>query len=62
MVTVVNGLTIEKIESYDPYNERAKSNGMVTEWVGRNSWGNSVVFGYTKKECMDAARRVRNAN
>ena len=55
--TYINGLSIEKIESYDPYNSRAKKNGMVTEWVGRNDWGNAVVFGYTKAECMKEARR-----
>ena len=54
---IVNGLSIEKIESYDPYNERAKKNGMVTEWVGRNVWGNAVVFGDTKAECIANARR-----
>ena len=55
--TYINGLSIEKIENYDPYNSRAKKNGMVTEWVGRNDWGNAVVFGDTKAECMRAARR-----
>ena len=54
---IVNDLSIEKIENYDPFNSRARSNGMVTEWVGRNSWGNAVVFGYTKAECVKAARR-----
>ncbi len=62
MVTIVNGLTIEKVQSYDPYNARAKSNGIVTEWVGRNDWGNSIVFGNTKKECIDAARRISHVN
>ncbi len=54
---MVNGLTIEKIEVYDPYNPRAKKNGMVTEYVGRNDWGNAVVFGDTKAECIKEARR-----
>ncbi len=53
----VNGLSIERIESYDPYHKRAKKNGMVTEWVGRNEWGNAVVFGDTKAECIAQARR-----
>ena len=50
-------LVLEKIENYDPFNSRAKSNGMVTEWVARNEWGNSVAFGYTKAECLKDARR-----
>lgn len=57
MTTYIHGLSIEKIESYDPYNSRTKSNGMVTEWVGRNEWGNAVVFGDTKAECMKEARK-----
>lgn len=57
MTTYIHGLSIEKIENYDPYNSRAKSNGMVTEWVGRNEWGNAVVFGDTKAECMKKARK-----
>ena len=55
-------LTFEQIESYDPYNNRAKSNGMVSEWVARNKWGNAVAFGYTKKECMEDARRYCKSN
>ena len=55
----INGLSIEKIENYDPFNSRAKSNGMVTEWVGRNEWGNAVVFGDTKAECIKEARRYK---
>lgn len=55
----VNGLSIEKIENYDPYNSRAKKNGMVTEWVGRNEWGNAVVFGNTKAECIKEARQYK---
>ena len=35
----IKDLSFEKIENYDPYNSRAKKNGMVTEWVARNSWG-----------------------
>ena len=50
-------LTFEKIQSYDPYNDRAKRNGMVSEWVARNGWGNSIAFGYTKAECEADARR-----
>lgn len=56
---IVNGLKIEKIENYDPFNERAKDNGMVTEWVGRNSFGNAVVFGNTKQECIKEAKRYQ---
>ena len=50
-------LTFEKIEHYDPFNSRAKSNGMVSEWVARNGWGNAVAFGDTKAECLQDARR-----
>ena len=50
-------LRFEKIENYDPFNKRAKDNGMVTEWVARNEWGNAVAFGYTKAECIADARR-----
>lgn len=50
-------LRFEKIENYDPFNKRAKDNGMVTEWVARNEWGNAVAFGYTKEECIADARR-----
>lgn len=32
----ITRLNIEKIENYDPFNSRAKANGMVTEWVARN--------------------------
>lgn len=49
-------LTFEKIQNYDPYNARANANGMVTEWVARNGWGNAVAFGNTKKECVEDAR------
>lgn len=35
----ISELSIEKIENYDPFNRRAKANGMVTEWVARNEWG-----------------------
>ncbi len=41
----ISQLRIEKIENYDPFNERAKGNGMVTEWVARNKWGIAVAFG-----------------
>lgn len=50
-------LSFEKIENYDQYNSRAKRNGMVTEWVARNSCGNTVAFGNTKAECIEDARR-----
>ena len=53
----ISQLRIEKIENYDPFNKRAKGNGMVTEWIARNKWGIAVVFGYTKAECMADARR-----
>ena len=53
-------LRFEKIENYDPFNKRAKDNGMVTEWVARNEWGNAVAFGYTKEECTADARRYCN--
>lgn len=49
-------LTFEKIKTYDPFCERANKIGMVSEWVARNSWGNSVAFGATKKECVKDAR------
>lgn len=55
-------LVFEKIENYDPYNSRAKSNGCVTEWVARNEWGNAVAFGDTKAECMKDARRYCKHN
>lgn len=50
-------LTFEKIQNYDPYNDRANNLGMVTEWVARNEYGNSVAFGNTKAECQADARR-----
>ena len=52
----LSDLTFERIENYDPLNSRAKSNGMVSEWVARNDWGNAVAFD-TKKECLEDARR-----
>lgn len=52
----LSNLKFEKTENYDPYNSRAKSNGMVTEWVARNEWGNAVAFGNTKAECVKDAR------
>lgn len=55
-------LYFEKIQNYDPYNSRAKSNGMVTEWVARNEWGNAVAFGNTKAECVADARRYISFN
>lgn len=55
-------LYFEKIQNYDPYNSRAKSNGMVTEWVARNEWGNAVAFGNTKAECVADARRYISIN
>lgn len=53
----ISNLSIEKIENYDPFNQRAKANGMVTEWVARNGWGNAIAFGNTKAECIADARR-----
>ena len=53
----ISQLRFEKIENYDPFNKRAKGNGMVTEWVARNEWGNAVAFGYTKAECIADAWR-----
>lgn len=50
-------LTYEKIQNYDPLNKRADKNGMITEWVAKNAWGNSVAFGNTKAECQTEARR-----
>lgn len=50
-------LRFERIWNYDPFNQRAKKNGMVSEWVGRNAYGNAVVFGNTKSECIEDARR-----
>ena len=50
-------LIFERIEHYDPYNLRAKSNGMVSEWVARNQWGNAVALKKKKKECLQDARR-----
>ena len=54
----ISDLKFEKIENYDPFNSRAKDNGMVSEWVARNAWGNAVAFGDTKAECVKDARRV----
>lgn len=50
-------ITFDKIENYDPLNTRANHQGMVTEWVGRNVYGNAVAFGNTKAECVADARR-----
>ncbi len=58
----IKDLSFEKIENYDPYNSRSKKNGMVTEWVARNSWGNAVAFGDTKSECVADARRYCKFN
>lgn len=58
----IKDLSFEKIENYDPYNSRAKRNGMVTEWVARNSWGNSVAFVSPKAECVADARRYCKFN
>lgn len=54
----VKDLIFKKIENYDPYNDRAKANGMVTEWVAYNGWGNAIAFGNTKAECIADARRA----
>lgn len=53
----MSDLSFDKIHSFDPFNRRADESGMVAEWVARNMWGNAVAFGYTKKECMEDARR-----
>lgn len=53
----LNELYFEKIEIYDPFNSRAKGNGMVSEWVARNKYGNAVAFGNTKADCTKDARR-----
>lgn len=53
----ISELTFEQISIFDPFNNRAKANGMVTEWVARNAWGNAVAFGNTKSECVKDARR-----
>lgn len=50
-------LVFERITNYDPFNSRANSQGMVSEWVARNGWGNAVAFGNTKAECVQDARR-----
>lgn len=57
MAMKLKDLTFEKVQNYDPYNKRAGADGMVTEWVARNGWGNAVAFGNTKKECTEDARR-----
>ena len=56
----MSDLTFERIENYDPMNSRAKSNGMVTEWVARNMFGNAIAFGNTKAECQADAIRFLN--
>lgn len=57
----ISQLRFEKIENYDPFNKRARGNGMVTEWAARNKWGIAVAFGYTKSECMaDAGRYCKS--
>lgn len=53
----LNDLTFKKIQNYDPFNSKAKNNGMVTEWIAINSWGNAVAFGNTKTECIKDAKR-----
>ena len=53
----MSDLTFEKIENYDPLSSKAKPNGMKSEWVARNEWGNAVAFGDTKAECQQDARR-----
>ena len=52
----ISDLTFEKIEKYDSFNSKAKPNGMVSEWVARNPYGNAVAFGKTKTECIKDAR------
>lgn len=58
----IKDLVFEKIENYDPFNSMAKRNGMVTEWVARNEWGNAVAFGNTKADCVQDARRYCKYN
>ena len=53
----LSDLSFEKVAHFDPYNSRSRSDGMVTEWVARNEWGNSVAFGDTKADCVKDARR-----
>lgn len=50
-------LQFEKVKNYNPMNSRADKNGMLSEWVARNEWGNAIAFGYTKAECVEDARR-----
>lgn len=50
-------LIFETIHYYDPFNKRSNSIGIVTSWVARNPFGNSVAFGDTKAECEKDARR-----
>ena len=58
MVTLkFTDLTFDKIQNHDPLNRRADAAGMVTSWVARNPFGNSVAFGSTKAECEKDARR-----
>ena len=33
----ISQLRFEKIENYDPFNKRAKGNGMVAKWAARNA-------------------------
>ena len=57
----ISQLRFGKIENYDPFNEHAKDNSMVTEWATRNKWGIAVAFGYTKSGCMaDAGRYCKS--
>lgn len=58
----MSDLTFERIENYDPFNIRSKPNGMVSEWVARNEWGNAVAFGKTKAECREDAREYIRRN
>lgn len=53
----LSDMKIEKITNYDPYNNRSKADGTVTEWIARNEYGNAVAFGYTKAECIEDAKR-----
>ena len=53
----ISQLRFEKIENYDPFNKRAKGNGMVAKWAARNERGNAAALGNTKVGCMADARR-----
>ena len=53
----ISQLRFEKIENCDPFNKRAKENGMVAKWAARNERGNAAALGNTKAGCMADAKR-----